>query len=81
MNLSYQSIEVIPTCWMQMIENVFLHASTTQHPPGVPLTAGSYNSFSFFANTFNHQPDYGSYTSFIIAIIDYVYYFNVTISV
>lgn len=66
---------------LQMIGNVFLHASTTQHPPGVPLTAGSYNSFSPFANTFNHQPDYGSYTSSVIAIIDYVYYFNTVFAV
>ena len=40
---------------LQMIGNVLLHASTNQHPnDGVPLTAGSYNSFSPFANTFNH---------------------------
>jgi Zinc finger C-x8-C-x5-C-x3-H type (and similar) len=67
---------------LQMIGNVLLHASTNQHPiDGVPLTAGSYNSFSPFSNTFNHQPDRGSYTSSVIAIMDYVYHFNTVFSV
>jgi hypothetical protein len=40
---------------LQMIGNVLLHASTNQHPiDGVPLTAGSYNSFSHL------QPPAGS---------------------
>ena len=66
---------------LQMIGNVFLHASTNQQPADVPLTAGSYNSFSPFANTFNHQPDHGSYTSSVIAVIDYVYHFNTAYTV
>ena len=50
---------------LNMIGNVFLHASTVSRYANAPLIEGSYNTFSPFANTFNH-----------IDIFSYGFYYN-----
>ena len=61
---------------LNVIGNVFLHASTTPHHADTPLVEGSYNSFSPFAKTFNHVTYAGSYQSSVINIFSYGFYFN-----
>ena len=61
---------------INVLGNVYLHASTVSQHNDTPLSGESYNSFSPFARTFNHQPARGSYRSSIVCIHDYVHYFN-----
>ena len=61
---------------LNVLGNAYLHASTVSQHNDTPLSGDSYNSFSPFARTFNHQPSRGSYRSSIVCIHDYVHYFN-----
>ena len=61
---------------LNVIGNVFLHASTVSRYAHTPFVEGSYNTFSPFAKTFNHVTFEGSYQSSVINIFSYGFYYN-----
>ena len=61
---------------LNVLGNVFLHASTVPHYAHTPLVEGSYNSFSPFAKKFNHVTFEGSYQSSVINIFSYGFYYK-----
>ena len=61
---------------LNVIGNVFLHASTVTRHANTPLIEGSYNTFSPFSKTFNHVTFEGSYQSSVINIFSYGFYYN-----
>ena len=66
---------------VNVIGSVLFHANMQAQRGDIPLTAGSYNSFSPFSDQFNHQGSPGSYTSSVIGINDYVYHFETAVGI